>query len=77
MQKSLKNDQKRDMKQPKKGQKRNLQNPLFLDTPNWIFISGPGCMGTLKNLVKIMEISPKKLLKLLMKRSQKVKVLHF
>jgi hypothetical protein len=47
-----KRQKKKDVKQPEKGQKRNLQYPLFVDTPNWIFISGPGCMGTLKNLVK-------------------------
>jgi hypothetical protein len=47
-----KRPKKKDMKQPEKGQKKNLQYPLFVDTPNWIFISGPGCMGTLKNLVK-------------------------
>jgi hypothetical protein len=46
-------------RQQKKSQK-SYSNLSVFDTPKWIFISGPGHLGTLKNLTKIMEINPKK-----------------
>jgi hypothetical protein len=56
-------------KRPNKS-KKSYSNLSVFDIPKWIFISGGGHLGTLKNLIKIIEISPKKLLKLLKKRSK-------
>jgi hypothetical protein len=62
MQKSFKND--------RKGAKHLIQIPRFSTPRNGFFYFWARAFGHFKNTIKIKEICPKKLLKLLKKRSK-------
>jgi hypothetical protein len=55
----------------KKGQK-SYSNLSVFHTPKYIFISGPGILGTSENLIKTIEISPKKLVIKIIEKKVKV-----